>query len=346
MLEALTKFLNSNLIPGGEGFAENSNLSTHCIDGDAILLESQNSESHCSENLGTVDIGGKFKLCTGYDARLPGSSGDAGGPVENFQSPHSGNAKIIGDTSNLNPNGEDVAENSNSSTIRIEVNAILLESQGDAGSSDENSEGDDAKLPGSSGDAGGPVDFFQSPHSGNAGVIGETSNLNPDGEDVAENFNSSTLCIECDAMLLESQGDARGSDENSESHSNSSSDEEISLKFSSNVGGSDEISQFEENARILLGSEGNARGTDVNFESLDDVLRGISEEFVGKIGGVANDSNLHSDSNASLTGSLASHTNSVSLQSGGSSGDNRVSEEKAEGTAGFSKLQVKNRFWD
>jgi hypothetical protein len=38
MPEVLTKNLNSNLNPDGKGFAENSNLSTHYIDGNAILL--------------------------------------------------------------------------------------------------------------------------------------------------------------------------------------------------------------------------------------------------------------------------------------------------------------------
>ena len=54
------------------------------------------------------------------------------------------------------------------------------------------------------GDTRGPVEKFQSCRSGNAGVIGENSNLNLDGEGIAENSTGS-------------EGNAKGSDVNFES---------------------------------------------------------------------------------------------------------------------------------
>ena len=60
---------------------------------------------------------------------------------------------------------------------------------------------DDEIFPEFIGDAGGPVEIFQSCPSGNARVIGENSNLNSDGEGIAENSTGS-------------EGNARGSDVN------------------------------------------------------------------------------------------------------------------------------------
>ena len=85
----------------------------------------------------TEDIGEIFKLRIGDDARLPGSSGDARGPVENFQSHCSVNAGVICENSTLNPDGEGVAENSASSTHCIDGDAAFPGSSGDAGGSDK-----------------------------------------------------------------------------------------------------------------------------------------------------------------------------------------------------------------
>ena len=76
----------------------------------------------------------------------------------------------------------------------------------DVGESFKLHSGDDARLLRSLGDAGGPVEIFQSRRSGNAGDIGENSTLNPDVEGVAENSNSNTHCIDGDATFLDLKG--------------------------------------------------------------------------------------------------------------------------------------------
>ena len=178
--------------------------------------------------------------------------------------------------------GEGVAGNSNSSFDKEMSKAPLINIK-DVGENYVLRLDGDATLIGSSGDAGGSDKCFESQSPGNTGGdLGENSKLNPDdklnpdGEGVAENSNSSTHCTDGDASLPGSSGDAGGSDKNSKSC------------CSGNVESAGENSKLSPNGEGVPGSS--------NLSTDEE----MSEELVWNTGVVGNNSNLRSNGDATL----------------------------------------------